>query len=381
MPTPPAPAANSTNWNLQNPQNLHQSAAVAGVIQSMGLNGKDPNVVKAVSMSSPVQQVTQAGPPQAPPATTDGTPGKFNYSQNPDDAEKAGYNEKEAAILRTQQAETDSNAKIAVAEQQAAKMANFKNTVYKQQRLQEMKPTEDIDKAILQVRQQALYDSAHMWEEFQTPNGIDPVSALAAIQARQNMYTGQINDLEKFRQARLDDADNKIQDEIDGYNQQADAAKTNVTVLKGALDRAKASGATDAELGQMHVTMAQFNKQLQKARAGTNGMPTDKEMVESEIRSQYTSQDLPPPTGVDMSLAVKRVLNQGGSLLGEIRNAGGDYTRMKPLMYGVGADGKPDYNNPTGNSLDANFPVPQMNDLQRARAQRAGNYLATTPAQ
>lgn len=324
MATPPAPAPGISfdPASLKDPSTLHVLSTVHAIGQQTGLDTNNPVVANAIAKSSTVQKITQQTPP-APAA------GRFNWQESPENAEQAGYTDKESALLNRQKTEQQYLPELQRAVADSAKLSNFNKSVYTEQRLKQMNPTEDIDKSILAVRQKALLDRASMWEDFQGPNGINPEAALSAIQTRQNMYTKQLNDLEDLRTARVNDAKAKIGDEIDSYTAQANAAQTHVDAIKSAIDAAKSAGATESDLAQLHIDMAQANKRLQKARSATNGLGTDGDMAYQALLQSYTrltGQDpttLPAAKKKQLQTLARNLSSSNPTLLGEI-NSGND---------------------------------------------------------
>lgn len=184
-----------------------------------------------------------------------------------------------------------------------ADLVDFDKEAYTARRLQELQPTADIDKAILDLRNRALFSQASMFDEVSNlPFNLQQ----QAIAARMAVFTDQIDDLSTLRQSRLDAAKNQITDEVGTYNGRIAASRARIEGLNTALGVLKDMGMSDADMAQLQIDFARENDKLQKARAGGAGLITPEELIESALAEKYRIDNGEAPSGADLTAIRQR---------------------------------------------------------------------------
>lgn len=251
-----------------------------------------------------------------------------NFDPNNTDV-TAGYNAKATAIqnsrLRQQpylQAVTSENERL-------GKLASFNRETYTNQRLAEMAPTKDIDKAILDLRNRALFSQAAMFDEVKNlPFNLQQT----VIGARMKVFTDQIDDLASMRESRIASAKNQITDEVGTYEGRVAASQARIEGLKSALDILKDQGADDSELAQLRIDHAREMDKLQKARAGAGGMVTSEELILNALSQKYMSENGIAPEGGDLAelkRQAKIAAKTRPDIVQDVTRAGGEYSAMR----------------------------------------------------
>lgn len=215
-----------------------------------------------------------------------------------------------------------------------AELVDFDKEAYTNRRLQELQPTADIDKAILDLRNRALFSQASMFDEVSNlPFNLQQ----QAIAARMAVFTDQIDNLSTLRQSRLDAAKNLITDEVGTYNGRISASRARIDGLNTAIGILRDQGASDADVAQLQIDFARENDKLQKARAGSGGQVTSEELVEMALVEKYRIDNGEAPTGADLTAIRQRArvaARTRPDIVSAAASSGGRYVDTTPTGGG-----------------------------------------------
>lgn len=272
----------------------------------------------------------------------------------------AGYNQKAAAIQDNRTAQgvylealNGENAKL-------GQLSSFNREAYTAKRLQEMQPTQDIDKAILDLRNRALFSQAAMFDEVKhLPFNLQQT----AIAARMKTFTDQIDDLSTLRESRVAAAKDQITEEVGTYEGRISASKTRIEGLNTALNIMKSMGADDVDLAQMRIDHAREMDKLGKTRAGSGGMATGEELITNALIQKYQAEhEGATPSGADLT-EIKRQAKLAAStrpdIVKQVAEAGGNYGAMRgtPEQYTENYDLGRSIFDPSSWFRDRNVPI------------------------
>ena len=307
-----------------------------------------------------------------------------NFNPNETDV-TPGYQQKAAAIQNSQLRQAPYLQAITAENDRLGKLAQFNKETYTNQRLAEMQPTADIDKAILDLRNRALFSQASMFDEVKNlPFNLQQ----QAIAARMKTFTDQIDDLSTMRESRVAAAKNQINDEVGTYEGKIASSKARIDGLSSALSILKDQGASESDLAQLRIDYAREQDKLKKSRAGAGGMVTSEELITNALIQKYQADhNNATPTGGDLT-EIKRQAKLAAQtrpdIVNQVAQAGGQYSAMRgtPEQYTENFDLGRSIFDPTSwfgnrqvpitkermvNPLDKGFGVP---------AQKIGGYTA-----
>lgn len=249
--------------------------------------------------------------------------------QNTDAAIASGYTAKATAIQNDRLRSGVVLGALNRENEKLGKLVDFDREAYTNRRLQEMEPTKDIDKAILDLRNRALFSQASMFDEVKDlPFNLQQ----QAIAARMSVFTDQIDDLSTLRESRINTAKNQITEEVGSYEGRISASKTRIEGLKTALGIMKDQGASDADVAQLSIDFARENDKLQKARAGSGGQVTSEELIENALIEKYRIEhNDATPEGADLAeirRQARYVAKTRPDVAGAVAKSGGSYTGL-----------------------------------------------------
>ena len=251
-----------------------------------------------------------------------------NFDPNNTDV-TAGYNAKAAAIQNGRLRQQPYLQAMSSESERLGKLAGFNRETYTNQRLAEMEPTKDIDKAILDLRNRALFSQAAMFDEVKNlPFNLQQT----AIAARMKTFTDQIDDLATMRESRIAAAKNQITDEVGTYEGRIASSKARIDGLKSALDILKDQGASEEDLAQLRIDHAREMDKLKKSRAGAGGMVTSEELILNALSQKYMAENGVAPDGGDLAelkRQAKMAARTRPDIVQQVAEAGGDYTAMR----------------------------------------------------
>gem|GEM_PF-4964240 len=210
-----------------------------------------------------------------------------NFDPN-DTNVSAGYQQKATAMQNAQLRQQPYLQAMTQENERFGKFAQFDREIYTNQRLDEMQPTADIDKAILDLRNKSLFSQASMYDEVKSlPYNLQR----QVIASRMAVFTDQIDQLSDMREGRMAAAKNQITDEVGTYEGKISASKARIEGLGSALNILKDQGASEESMAQLRIDHAREMDKLKKSRAGGGGRSTGEEMIYNMFIEQHQADN------------------------------------------------------------------------------------------
>lgn len=261
-----------------------------------------------------------------------GIPPAFDPKEDPAAAFTRGYQGEADAVSRTSRGRGILFNRVLDETNRLGQLADFNETAYKQKRVAELRPTEDIDRNILDLRNRALFSKAAMYDNLSNlPYGAQG----RAVAAMQKVFIDQINDLQDLRKARLDDTNNKIQEEIDAHTTRVSASEKRLSGLGQAIDILKEQGADEKDLAGLIIDHAKAQEALRKTRAAGSktGMTDTIDVIAQALTRKYTEEHAGQIPNNDAQQEIKRqaefIVKNRKDITGEVLGKGGSYDQLK----------------------------------------------------
>lgn len=243
-----------------------------------------------------------------------------------------GYQATADAVTRTGKGRGILFGRVLEETDRLGKLADFNETAYKKKRISEMRPTEDIDREILDLRNRALFSKAAMFENL---NGLPYGAQTRAVAAMQKVFIDQINDLQTLREARVKDADNKVQEEIDAHTTRVSASEKRLDGLSRAIDILKEQGADEKDLAGLIIDRAKAMEALRKERQKGNGtgMTDTIDVIANALTQKYIQEHAGEEPNATAQQEIKRqaefIVKNRGDITGAVLKAGGNLSGLR----------------------------------------------------
>lgn len=256
----------------------------------------------------------------------------FDPNADPFKQETAGYQAAADATQRTSVGRGILFDQVMQENKRLGDLASFNETAYKRKRLGELRPTEDIDREILDIRNRALFSKAAMYDNLSNlPYG----AQTRAVAAMQKLFIGQIDDLQTLRTARVNDAESKIQEEMDAHNGRVSASQTRLSGLSQAIGILKDQGADETAIAQLVIDHSKEMERLRKTRATGNksGITDTTDVIAQALTRKYTEEHAGQVPNNDAQQEIKRqaefIVKNRKDITSIVLGAGGNFDQLK----------------------------------------------------
>ena len=258
----------------------------------------------------------------------------FDPKADPVQAETQGFQSAADSIRRTSTGRGILFDKVMDETERLGALADFNETAYKKKRMLEMRPTDDIDKQIMDLRNRALFSKAAMFDNLGKRN--IPYGAQArAVAAMQKVFIDQMNDLQGLRKARIDDFDSKIQEEMDAHHGRVAASEARLSGLDKAIQILKDQGADEQAIAQLTIDHSKEMERLRKARASGSktGMTDTIDVIAQALTQKYVEEHAGQIPDDNARTEIKRqaefIVKNRGDLTTKVLGAGGTFDALK----------------------------------------------------
>ena len=198
-----------------------------------------------------------------------------------------------------------------------ADIVDFDESSFKEEQLRKLKPAEDIDKKILQLRFQSLAEEADIRSNDRFSH-LSPAQKQRIIDSNRQANFETVSSLTDIRNARIRAAESNIQDEIDQRNERITSARSAVSALKEQESQMEKTGRNREGILEIRQQRLQLEKKMKKEGPSVETWQTVAQFIAEEIqRSGYS------PTKIkgDIEIQAKRIFR----LIKEFPERGGSF--------------------------------------------------------
>lgn len=210
--------------------------------------------------------------------------------------------------------------RIFEATQKASKLADFNETAFKTKRLKELDPTSDLDNQIMKLRFRQMKEEADIRSNPRFSH-LSPAAKQRLIDTNRNEARETVDGLREMRNARLQAAESRVDEEIASHNQIISRAKSRITDLKAAEEMLEKSGESTETLFDIREKRQKAERDMAKQKKGGGGDAS------WEVILQYILEDVQRDGTVVTSEIEKNAKIQAKAIANKMSNFKGNAGR------------------------------------------------------